>query len=86
VSALNGRASAYKFARRIPEALKDWQRAIEIKADFIDGYFNLAVTYLQIGERKKALIYLNTLQNKYSEKLSLTDRGKLQRLIRQAGG
>jgi len=84
VSALNGRASAYKFVRRTKEALRDWKQVIKIKPDFTDSYFNIAVTLLQTGEKKEALTYLRICQEKYIDKLTPSERQKLTRLIQEA--
>jgi tetratricopeptide (TPR) repeat protein len=86
VSALNGRGSAYKFSNRIQESLKDWQTAISIKPDFIDAYFNIGITYLQLKEKKRALDYFNRCKEKFYQKLPPRDRRRLERLIREAGG
>jgi CRISPR-associated protein Cas8b1/Cst1 subtype I-B len=84
VSALNGRASAFKFVKRIREALRDWKQVIKIKPDFTDGYFNIAITLLQTGRKKEALTYLKICQEKYNEKLTPRDRERLIRLIQAA--
>ena len=86
VSALNGRGSAFIFANRIRDALKDWEKAIAIKPDFTDIYFNIAITYLQLKSRQEALKYLNICKEKYYYMLSPRDRQRLNRLIREAGG
>ncbi len=83
-SALNGRGSALKFARRLPEALRDWQRAIEIKPSFIDVYFNIAVTYLELHKKKEALIYLQRCKGKFYSQLPPSTQQRLDRLISQA--
>ncbi|NIM14667.1 MAG: sulfatase-like hydrolase/transferase [Candidatus Aminicenantes bacterium] len=85
-SALNGRGSAFIFANRIRDALKDWEKAITIKPDFTDIYFNIGITYLQLKSRQKALKYLNICKEKYYHMLSPRDRQRLNRLIREAGG
>jgi arylsulfatase A-like enzyme/Flp pilus assembly protein TadD len=86
VSALNGRGSAFIFANRVRDALKDWEKAIAIKPDFTDIYFNIAITYLQLKSRQEALKYLNICKEKYYQILSPQDRLRLNRLIRKAGG
>lgn len=86
VSALNGRASAYKFANRIPEALDDWKKILRIKSDFTDAYLNMAVTYLQMGAQTEALYYLKTCRDKHFHALSQRDQVRIERLIEEAGG
>lgn len=85
-SALNGRASAYKFVNRVPEAIKDWRLALESKPGFTDVYFNLAVTYLQINDKTNALDILNRCKEKFQHRLPPPVKQRLDRLIRQAEG
>lgn len=85
VSALNGRGSAYKFSNRIPDALKDWKKAIHLKPGFADAYFNIGVTYLQLKAKADALKYLNLCKEKLYNTLPPGDRQRLDRLIREAG-
>jgi arylsulfatase A-like enzyme/Flp pilus assembly protein TadD len=85
VSALNGRGSAFIFANRTRDALNDWKKAIAVKPDFTDIYFNIAITYLQLKSGQEALKYLNICKEKYYHMLSPRDRQRLDRLIREAG-
>jgi arylsulfatase A-like enzyme/Tfp pilus assembly protein PilF len=85
VSALNGRASALTFTKRVRDALRDWQKAIEIKPDFVDAYFNLALTCLNLNLKSEARKYLTRCKDKCYDKLSPRDRDKLDRLIAQTG-
>ena len=84
VSAMNGRASAYKFGNRIRDALMDWYRIITIKPGFTDAYFNLGITFLQINQKKEALKYLNRLKKKFYQQLTGRDQQRLDWLILQA--
>jgi arylsulfatase A-like enzyme/tetratricopeptide (TPR) repeat protein len=86
ISALNGRASAYKFSGRARDALNEWRKIIAVKPGFIDAYFNIAITYLQINQTKEALKYLNMLKEKFYPQLTGKDQQRLNRLILQAGG
>ena len=83
-SAYNGRASAYKFSDRAGEAIQDWKKAIELRPDFVDVYFNLGITYLEIGEKTKASEVLNSCKKRFYQRLSSVDRGRLDRLIAEA--
>jgi arylsulfatase A-like enzyme/Tfp pilus assembly protein PilF len=83
-SAYNGRASAYKFSDRAGEAIRDWRKAIELRPDFVDAYFNLGITYLEIGEKMKASEVLNVCKKRFYQRLSSVDRGRLDRLIAEA--
>lgn len=85
-SAYNGRGSAYRFSNRIADAIKDWKRALKIKPDFTDVYFNIGVTYLKVGNRKEALRFFKTCREKFYDRLSSKDRARLTRLIAEAEG
>jgi len=85
-SALNGRASAYKFSGRVRDALNEWKKIIAEKPGFIDAYFNVAITYMQINQTKEALKYLNMLKEKFYPQLTGPDKQRLDQLILQAGG
>ncbi len=39
---------------RYPEAIAHWERAIELKPDFVDAYHNLAVAHLFLGNKEAA--------------------------------
>lgn len=83
-SALNGRASAHKFSKRPADALRDWKKALDAKPDFIDVYFNIAVTYLQVNDKNNALVYLNRCKEGYYQKLPPRAQERLDRLIAEA--
>jgi arylsulfatase A-like enzyme/predicted Zn-dependent protease len=83
-SALNGRASALKFANRVGEALRDWKRVIKISPGFIDAYFNIGITFLQANLRTEALNYFTLCKERNYSRLSPRDRNKLDRLIAEA--
>lgn len=83
-AAYNGRGTALKFSKKNEEAILDWKKAIELKPDFIDPYFNIGITYLEIGNKTAAFYYLNTCLEKYSNQLSVNELNRLQRLIAEA--
>jgi len=84
VSALNGRASAFKFSNRIKEALSDWKKTISIDPTFTDGYFNLAVTLLEMNRKADALTYLQQCNSNLYESLNSRDKLRLDQLISEA--
>lgn len=81
VSALNGRASAYKFSNRVQDALDEWNKIIAAKPGFIDAYFNIGVTYLQLNEKQAALKYFNILKDKFYQQFNARDQQRLDNLI-----
>jgi tetratricopeptide (TPR) repeat protein len=84
--AVNGRASVKLFSNRISEAIKDWKKTIEIQPDFINAYFNLAITFIRLNQRDEALKYLNILSEKYFNRLRKPQKDQLLRLIKDAKG
>ncbi|MGE5343880.1 MAG: sulfatase-like hydrolase/transferase [Candidatus Omnitrophota bacterium] len=86
VSALNGRASLFKFSNRVNDALNDWKKALVVDPGFTDAYLNLGITYIDMRARAEALKYLNICKAKYFDKLSPRDQQRLGRLILEAGG
>jgi tetratricopeptide (TPR) repeat protein len=83
-SAYNGRASAFQFSGRPDDAVRDWKKALEIKPDFVDVYFNLGIAYLQIGNKSAALEVLNMCKKKFFSKLPPSEQHRLERLISEA--
>ncbi len=83
-SAYNGRGSAFKFSNRVSDAVRDWKKALEIKPDFIDVYFNLGVTYLQAGNKDEALKILDLCKKRFYDRLPSKEQGRLDRLISEA--
>jgi superkiller protein 3 len=83
-SAYNGRASAFKFSDRAGEAITDWQKALELQPDFVDAYFNLGITYLEIGKKAEASKILNLCKKRFYSRLSAKDQSRLERLISEA--
>jgi arylsulfatase A-like enzyme/Flp pilus assembly protein TadD len=83
-SAYNGRASAYKFSNRANDAILDWKRTLELQPDFIDVYFNLGITYLEIGEKTEASKILNLCKKRFYRRLPPNEQSRLDRLISEA--
>ena len=54
-SAYNGRAGALRMMNRKDEAIANWEKAVELNPSFDMAIFNLAVAYLEKGEKTKAL-------------------------------
>ena len=80
-SALNGLGAAYRFSGNRVEAIKYWKSAVDLKPDFIQVYFNLAITLLETGDETGAKKYLMILKDKYYSRLDPRSRGRLERLL-----
>ncbi|MGD2086697.1 MAG: sulfatase-like hydrolase/transferase [Candidatus Aminicenantes bacterium] len=83
-AAYNGRGAAYKFKNQVKKAIADWKKTIEINPNYIDAYFNIGISYLQIGDKASALKHLLLCKEKLAAKLPAKDRQQLERLIAQA--
>jgi arylsulfatase A-like enzyme/cytochrome c-type biogenesis protein CcmH/NrfG len=83
ISALNGRGAAFQFDRKFRQAIKDWKKVIEIQPDFLDAYFNIGVTYLQLGSKMEAGKYLNILKDRFYNRMKIKDRNRLDNLLRE---
>jgi len=60
LEALNSLGVAYARTKRYAEAIQQLERAIKIDPLFVDGYMNLATTYDEMGEPRKAIgIYMS---------------------------
>jgi tetratricopeptide (TPR) repeat protein len=83
-SAYNGRASVHRFLRRVPEALADWKKALELDPEMSEPYFNLGLTYLEAGDKSEALRYFQRCQQKLGNTLAANEKSRLRRLIAEA--
>ena len=83
-AAYNGRGAAYKFKNQVHKAIADWKKTIEIKPDYIDAYFNIGISYLEIGDKASALKHLLKCKEKFAAILPARDRQQLDRLIKKA--
>jgi arylsulfatase A-like enzyme/Flp pilus assembly protein TadD len=83
-AAYNGRGAAYKFKNQVEKAIDDWKKTIEINPNYIDAYFNIGISYLQIGDKASALKNLLLCKERLAAKLPAKDRRQLDRLIAQA--
>ena len=85
VTALNGLAVAYSFAGNPNKAIAYWEKVLAVNPGFTQVYFNLGITYLKMGKKKKALDYLNRCKKNYYPNLSVAEQRQLDRLIMEAG-
>jgi len=83
-AAYNGRGAAYQFKNQEKKAIADWEKAIEINPDYIDAYFNIGISYLQIGDKAAALKHLLLCKQRLAARLPAKDRQQLDRLIARA--
>ena len=84
--AYNGRAAVRRFLNRVPEAIADWKKALELDPQLRDAYFNLGITFLETGDKAEALAVFKRCRETLSPRLSPAEQSRLQRLIREAEG
>jgi len=84
--AYNGRASVYFALNRLQDAVRDYERAITLKPDLLDAYFNLSLVLTQMGERFRAREVLNRCKERFGSRLSEQDRLQLDRLMSDLEG
>ena len=84
--AYNGRASVYFALNRLQDAVRDYERAITLKPDLLDAYFNLSLVLTQMGERFRAREVLNRCRERFGSRLSEQDRLQLDRLMSDLEG
>ncbi|MEN8154690.1 MAG: sulfatase-like hydrolase/transferase [Acidobacteriota bacterium] len=80
-SALNGLGAAYRFSGNKEQAIIYWKRALKNKQDFIQVYFNLGITLIELGRKEEAGKLLNFLKEKYYSKLSPRDKNQLHKFL-----
>ncbi len=83
-SAYNGRATVRRVLQRVPEALADWKKALELDPQMSEPYFNLGITLLEGGDKAEALKYFRRCQQKLGDALGAGEKSRLQRLIAEA--
>ncbi len=83
-AAYNGRGAAFHYRNDYEKAIADWEKAIEIKPDYIDPYFSVGITYLKIGDKASALKQFLLLKERLYEKLPLKEQQRLERLIAES--
>ncbi len=84
IKGLNGRGDAYNEKRQYDLAIKDLDKALQLKVDYTDAYYNRGISYyylgkssLESGQKEQAVKYIeqsindNTSALKYSPNLSL---------------
>ncbi len=84
VAAWNGLGVASRYAGDKEKAIAYWKQAVQIDPGFTNTYFNLGITLMEAGRRQEALLYLNTCREKYSARLSPSEKQQLDTLISEA--
>lgn len=61
-----------------------WEKTVEADPGFSQAYIDLALAYLNAGEKAKAFELLGEFKKKFYQRLSPADRERLDLLIEQA--
>ena len=80
-SAYNGRAGALKILGRVDEAIKDWEKALALNPRFDFPAYNLAVSYLEKGDKATALDYCRRYLEIKGRAITAEERRDIQSLI-----
>jgi len=82
-SAYNGRAGAKKILGRIDEAISDWEKAVALEPGYDLAVYNLAVAYLEKGDKARALEFCQKYLLIKGRRISDKERQDVQTLIEQ---
>jgi arylsulfatase A-like enzyme/Flp pilus assembly protein TadD len=77
----NGMGIVFRQLGDLKGAAVALERALEINPDFRDARYNLALVYLDLDEKSKALEHLTQYQQRYQQTLPPGERDKLEALI-----
>jgi tetratricopeptide (TPR) repeat protein len=81
--ALNGRGAVFKSMGWIKEAVADWLKAAGKPSPPADVFINLAVAYIETGQKPEARKYLELYRDRFAGKLAPEEKSRLERLLRE---
>ncbi len=79
--AFNGLGAAFKRAGRIDDAVAAWEKALDIDPGLGASLYNLAVAYLEKGDKARSLGLLRGYLEKYGSGLPPEERREIEELI-----
>ena len=82
-SAYNGKAGALKILGRKDEAIADWEKALALNPQFDYPAYNLAVSYLEKGDKAAALEYCRRYLEIKGKAITVEEKRDIQSLIEQ---
>jgi arylsulfatase A-like enzyme/Flp pilus assembly protein TadD len=82
-SAYNGLGGAYKISGQLDEAIAAWEKSLELNPDYDFPIYNLGVTHLQKGNKKRALEYFEKYLMLKSQNLSPEELRKIESFIQE---
>ena len=78
--AWNGRASVGLTMGRTGEAVRDYERAIQLDPGLLDAYINITIALREQGRYAEALKYLGACKEKLYPRLAARDREEIDRI------
>ena len=78
--AWNGRASVGLTMGRTSEAVRDYERAIQLDPGLLDAYINITIALREQGRYAEALKYLGACKERLYPKLGARDREEIDRI------
>ena len=82
-AAFNGRAGALKTMGRRDEAIADWEKAAELDHNFALPVYNLAVAYLEKGDKARALGFCQKYLEIKGRRITEQERRDIEEIARQ---
>jgi arylsulfatase A-like enzyme/Flp pilus assembly protein TadD len=82
-SAYNGLAGAYSLMGKMAEAISNWEKALGLDTKFDYPAFNLALAYLEKGDKARALEYCRRYIAIKGNNMSAQERQEIESLIQR---
>jgi len=82
-SAYNGLAGAYSLMGKMAEAISNWEKALGLDPKFDYPAFNLALAYLEKGDKARALEYCRRYIAIKGNNMSAQERQEIESLIQR---
>ncbi|MCJ7565385.1 MAG: sulfatase-like hydrolase/transferase [Candidatus Aminicenantes bacterium] len=82
-SAYNGLAGAYSLMGKKAEAIANWEKAVELDSKYDYPVYNLALAYLDRGDKTRALEYCQRYLTLKGSNMSAQERQEIESLIQR---
>jgi superkiller protein 3 len=82
-SAYNGLAGAYSLMGKKAEAIANWEKAVELDPKYDYPVYNLALAYLDRGDKTRALEYCQRYLTLKGSNMSAQERQEIESLIQR---
>jgi arylsulfatase A-like enzyme/Flp pilus assembly protein TadD len=82
-SPYNGLGAALKMGGDLDGAIKNWEKAVELKPDFRFALFNLGLAHLAKGNKSKARARFSQYRDRFAASLSPEEKTQLEALLQK---